>query len=362
MFDYCYWPEGLDIELKKQLDNFHHQAQMLIDGKMFLEVANKILKAQVAGKYFELIILLPKGYRTLENANLFHRITQAGAKVGIIEITAFDEEVEQFSIFDNRLYYSTKRLKSELELSDFFFKKHQDFDNLMNVSRLVNSYSQEIKLSFTAEKYFAIKGEEISIFWESTNANSNVLTPGNLMLETQGEERIVIEEDSLLTITSKNEKSKTSLSIFIKCIEVDHLRLSVSIFNKEIDDYIPIESISKNKEIFAVYLSDVVKVEWVCKPGTTLIESRMGKLNNIGVHNFVCLEKISLNFEMHISNTITHQGLEFYPVSRDGGDLEEIPFQVNKNKAIKSENMELKSLQKEASFLTRMLSIFSSKK
>jgi hypothetical protein len=182
------------------------------------------------------------------------------------------------------------------------------------------------------------------------------------MLETQGEERIVIQEDSLLTITSKNEKSKTSLSIFIKCIEVDHLRLSVSIFNKEIDDYIPIESISKNKEIFAVYLSDVVKVEWVCKPGTTLIESRMGKLNNIGVHNFVCLEKISLNFEMHISNTITHQGLEFYPVSRDGGDLEEIPFQVNKNKAIKSENMELKSLQKEASFLTRMLSIFSSKK
>jgi hypothetical protein len=161
MFDYCYWPEGLEIELKKQLDNFHHQAQMLIDGKMFLEVANKILKAQVAGKYFELIILLPKGYRTLENANLFHRITQAGAKVGIIEITAFDEEVEQFSIFDNRLYYSTKRLKSDLELSEFFFKKHQDFDNLMNVSRLVNSYSQEIKLSFTAEKYFAIKGEEI---------------------------------------------------------------------------------------------------------------------------------------------------------------------------------------------------------
>ncbi len=362
MFDYCYWPEGLEIELKKQLDNFHHQALMLIDGHMFLELANKILKAQVAGKYFELIILLPKGYRTLENANLFHRITQAGAKVGIIEITAFDEEVEQFSIFDNSLYYSTKRLKGEVDFTEFFFKKHQDFDNLMNVSRLVNSYSQEIKLTFTAEKYFAIKGEEISIFWESTNANSNVLTPGNLMLDTQGEERICIEEDTLLTITSKNEKSKTSLSIFIKCIEVDHLKLSISIFNKEIDDYIPIESISKNKEIFAVYQSDVVKVEWVCKPGTTLFESRMGKLNNIGVHNFVCLEKISLNFEMHISNTITHKGIEFYPVARDGGDIEEISFQVSEAKSMKTENTDLKSLQKEASFLTRLLSIFSSKK
>jgi hypothetical protein len=65
---------------------------------------------------------------------------------------------------------------------------------------------------------------------------------------------------------------------------------------------------------------------------------------------------------MHISNTVTHRGIEFYPVSRDGGDLEEIPFQVNNNKAITSKNMELKSLQNEASFLTRLLSIFSSKK
>jgi hypothetical protein len=88
----------------------------------------------------------------------------------------------------------------------------------------------------------------------------------------------------------------------------------------------------------------------------------MGKLNNIGVHNFVCLEKISLNFEMHISNTVTHRGIEFYPVSRDGGDIEEISTQVGEAKAIKSENMELKSLQKEASFLTRLLSKFSSKK
>ena len=40
----------------------------------------------------------------------------------------------------------------------------------------------------------------------------------------------------------------------------------------------------------------------------------------------------------------------------------EISTQVGEAKAIKSENMELKSLQKEASFLTRLLSIFSSKK
>jgi hypothetical protein len=362
MFDYCYWPEGIEIELNKQLDNFHHQAQMLIDGQAFLALANKILKAQVAGKYFELIILLPKGYRTLENANLFHRITQAGAKVGIIEITVFDEGFEQFSIFDNRLYYSTKRLEGEVDFADFFFKKHQDFEGLMESSRLVNSYSQEIKLSFTAEKYFVTKGEEISFFWESTNSNSNVLTPGNRMLDAQGEERITIVEDTFLTITSKNEKSKTSLSIFIKCLEVDHLKLSVSIFNKEIDDYVPIDSVSKNNEIFAVYMSDVVKIEWVCKPGTTLIESRLGKLNNIGFHNFVCLEKLSLNFEMHFLNTVASKEIHFYPVPKGSASFEDEEFQDSIQMMQKGDVKKREEASEKETFFSKVVSLFSLKK
>jgi hypothetical protein len=362
MFDYCYWPEGIEIELNKQLDNFHHQAQLLIDGQVFLALANKILKAQVAGKYFELIILLPKGYRTLENANLFHRISQAGAKVGIIEVTVFDEGFEQFSIFDNRLYYSNKKLEGEVDFADFFFKKHQDFEGLMASSRLVNSYSQEIKLSFTAEKYFATKGEELSIFWESSNANSNVLSPGNRMLDLKGEERITIEEDTFLTITSKNEKSKTSLSIFIKCLEVDHLKLSVSIFNKEIDDYVPIDSVSKNNELFAVYTGDVVKIEWVCKPGTTLIESRLGKLNNIGFHNFVCMDKSSLNFEMHFLNTIASKEIHFYPIAKNGSSLDDGEFQDVAHKLQKGSVMIEGEVSEKETFLSKVFSLFSLKK
>ena len=65
---------------------------------------------------------------------------------------------------------------------------------------------------------------------------------------------------------------------------------------------------------------------------------------------------------MHISNTITHKGIEFYPVSRDGGDIEQISLEVSEGKSMKPDNTELKSLQKEASFLTKLLSIFSSKK
>ena len=43
---------------------------------------------------------------------------------------------------------------------------------------------------------------------------------------------------------------------------------------------------------------------------------------------------------MHISNTITHKGIEFYPVSRDGGDIEQISLEVSEGKSMKPDNTE----------------------
>ena len=126
MFDYCYWPTGLSVELNKQLDNFHYQAQLYLDGEVFLEIANKILKAQVLGKYFELIVALPKGYRTFENANLLHRIARSGAKVGVMELPIFIPGAENFGIFDNKLICSNKQNTSSEELQWFFLEKNQN--------------------------------------------------------------------------------------------------------------------------------------------------------------------------------------------------------------------------------------------
>jgi hypothetical protein len=105
-------------------------------------------------------------------------------------------------------------------------------------------------------------------------------------------------------------------------------------------------------------MSDVVKIEWVCKPGTTLIESRLGRLNNIGFHNFVCLEKSSLNFEMHYLNTVTSKEVHFYPVSKDSARFEEeenqdIAKQMRKGRKRK----EVQSSEKET-FLSKVFSLF----
>lgn len=314
MFDHYYYPEALEKELNKQLEMFQYQAQMLVDGQAFLDLSNKIIKAQVRGKYFELIILLPKGYRTLENANLIHRIANAGAKVGVLEVSTFDPEVEQFTIFDSKLFFSNRLINQEEDLGQFLIKKHHDFDLIMNACKQVSSFSEAPKITFTASKYFVSRGEAFKLSWKVENSNLVILNPGNKSVNSHGEETLFIQDDCLFTITSKNVKSKTSLSIFIRCIQEEDLKLVVLVFNKELGDYIKIDSTTTNELTYAVYFNDLVRVEWVCKARSKLFEAKMGKLKNVGFYDFIVTDTIALNFEMHTNDDIINSNLILHPI------------------------------------------------
>ena len=109
-------------------------------------------------------------------------------------------------------------------------------------------------------------------------------------------------------------------------------------------------------------MSDVVKIEWVCKPGTTLFESRLGKLNNIGFHNFVCFEKSSLNFEMHFLNTVASKEFHFYPVSKDTSSLEDEEYDEIAQKMNKGSGKEGEPVVENESFLSKVYSLFKVKK
>ncbi|GAB2610153.1 hypothetical protein [Belliella aquatica] len=314
MFDHYYYPVALEKELNKQLEMFQYQAQMLVDGQAFLDLSNKIIKAQVRGKYFELIILLPKGYRTLENANLIHRIANAGAKVGVLEVSTFDPEVEQFSIFDSKLFFSNRSVNREEDLDQFFIKKRHDFDLIMNACKQISSFSDAPKITFSANKYFVYRGDEVKLSWKVENSNSVFLDPGNKSVDPHSEETLFIQDDCLFTITSKNVKSKTSLSIFIKCYQDEDLKLVVLVFNKELGEYIKIDPAATNEPTYAVYFNDLVRIEWVCKARSKLFEAKMGKLDNIGFYDFIIGESIALNFELHANNEVVNKNVTIQPI------------------------------------------------
>jgi CRISPR/Cas system-associated endoribonuclease Cas2 len=318
MFDYSYWPEQLHVELNLQIRNFNHKAQLIVDGLTFLELGNSILKAQMGDKFFELIVFLPRGFRTIEAANLLHRLVQGGAKVGIFEVEIVDQEFEQFAIFDSKLLISNRLHEVEKSVFQLILKKHNDFERIMEGSQPVSASSQEIKMKFWANRYFVAKGEEVELAWNIENANSTLLNPGNFEIESVGNTKLLIEKDMLFTITSRNAKKRSTLSIFIKCIEQESFVVSVSVFNRELSAYVKIDPISQEEESFAVYKGDLIRVEWACKSAVSLTEHVLGKLKNIGYHNFIALENKEFEFDVTLTNGSFRKQLKIYPFTAQG--------------------------------------------
>lgn len=318
MFDYTYWPEELPVQLNQQIRNFHHKAQLLVDGLTFLKLGNSILKAQMGDKFFELVVFLPTGHKTLEAANLLYRLVQGGAKVGVFEVEIFNQELEQFAIFDSKILISNKLHEVEGNIFQLLSKKHNDFERIMLASLPVNASSQEIKMKFLANRYFVAKGEEVELSWEIENADSMLLNPGNYEIQAVGNSTFLIEKDILFTITSRNAKNKTTLSIFIKAIDENQFSLIVSVFNRELSAYVKIDSITESELSFAVYRGDLIRLEWACKSAVSLTELELGKLKNLGFHNFIALENRSFNFKVEMFNGSFQKELKIYPYSSQG--------------------------------------------
>jgi hypothetical protein len=318
MFDYSYWPEDLNQELKKQMKNFTHKAQILMDGESFLGLGNDILKAQMSDKFFELIVFLPKGFRTLEIANLLHMIVQGGANVGIFEVQIIEKELERYGIFDNKVLMSDKLHALEGGVFPLILQKHSDFQRIMEKSLPVHSSAQELNMKFIASKYFVAKGEQVELSWRVENGNVTRLNPGNTEVESIGSEVFIIENDTLFTITSRNAKNKSTLSIFIRCLEEEQFELIVSVFNRDLNAYVKIDPISEGEQSFAVYKGDLLRVEWTCPAASSLKELGLGQLKNTGFHNFICLENRLFDFEMSLFNGNFKKQLRFFPFNEEG--------------------------------------------
>jgi hypothetical protein len=233
-------------------------------------------------------------------------------------VDIFDQELEQFAVFDSKLLISNKLPDLEKGIFQLLFQKHSDFERIMNNSLLVSFSFQEIKMKFLANRYFVSKGGEVELSWKVENANSILLNPGNTEVEAEGSIILLIEKDTLFTITSRNAKNQNTLSIFIKSLDDEQLDLLVSVYQREISDYVKIDPISKGEEVYAVYKGDLLRVEWACKSDSSLIETGLGKLKNVGFYNFIASEKRQFDFTLQLPNRNFKKQLKIYPFTEKG--------------------------------------------
>jgi len=312
MFDYFYWPEATETELKKQIKFFNHQAQMVLEGEMLLDLAPAILRAQMEGKYFELIVFLQSGFKAMEVANLLHRMVNSGARIGIIEGKFDSEHLEIFGVFDNKLLVSNFYYEESILFIDLIRQKHKDFDLLLRGAEMVNLQSQPIKLTFSSSQYFVRKGEKVELSWKAQNSTHQIINPYPGEVENEGKYQCLVENDTLFTIQAKNIKNSALLSIFIKCIDDDHIKAIISVYNSELTQYIAIDPIPDDASIYAVYKGDLVRVEWLTYSGSKLSEASMGNLKNTDFTNFVAKTSTKFEFKLQVGDEFYHKNITVF--------------------------------------------------
>lgn len=315
MLDYCYSPEGFAEELKQQIQHFHHKAELILEGSTFFELANVILRAQANDKYFEILLLFPSGYRALEISNLMYRLVQGGARIGVLDLQSLGSETKEFALFDSKLMISPEFYPQEKNLYQLIPKKLLDFRYLMELSEQVYESSEQVKMQFWANKYFVEKGSKVELHWKIDNATFSTMNPGNIPIELVGNRSFLIEKDTLFTITSRNAKIKSTLTIFIKCLEEEPIQVSVFVFNKQLSEYFKLEPLAPFDGQYAVYEGDLLRLSWSCALSYRLIEKGLGHLKNIGNHNFIALENRTFEFQVSTPDGDFKKRVIIYPLS-----------------------------------------------
>jgi len=315
MLDYCYFPEGFTEELKQQIERFHHKAQLILEGSTFFELANVILRTQANDKYFEILVLLPSGYSALEISNLMYRLVQGGARIGVLDVQSLGSETKEFALFDGKLMISPEFYPQEINLYQLLPKKLLDFRHLMESSEQVYESSEQVKMQFWANKYFVEKGSNVELYWEIENATFSTMNPGNIPIELVGNRSFLIEKDTLFTITSRNAKFKSTLTIFIKCLEEEPIQINVFVFNKQLSEYFKLEPLSPSNGQYAVYQGDLLRLSWSCALSCKLMEKGLGQLKNIGNHNLIALENRTFEFQVSNPDGDFKKRIIIYPLS-----------------------------------------------
>lgn len=317
MFDYVHVVELTEVDIKNHLKRVNYQAQLLIEAPLFYELGNALLKGQMAGKFFEIIVVIPQGFKPLEMGSLMHRLVQSGASIGFLEGGFMIEDMELFALLDNKVLISTKLHDIEKDVMALVFQKHKEFEKVMGISQKVKTSSQNIKIQFKADNYFVSKNQPVQLSWEIENADLVVLNPGAMVLESEGSISLPIEEDTLFTISCKNAKYKRTLSIFIKYLEEDILRLSLLVYNRDLDTFIEIDPVKPDDHRYAVYKGDLIKVEWVCKGEFKLSEEGMGQLENIGFQDIILMHHKVFQFSAQQDSLLIDKRMEVIPISDD---------------------------------------------
>lgn len=307
---------GIDFyeELEREIYlhcRYHLQLIVSIEAATFLfEILNGLLKDR---KSMELIFYSTTSDKlSIEESNCLLRLANQGAFV----YRDFDEQEDfPLAILDKSvvlLSSETSQQESTLTIAQYkkLFRKTALSADLLQPNEL------DIEIEFWTDRDLIGKNQSTHLNWRVNNGDYIKIEPNIGEVTASGTVPICISDDTVFTLEARNKRGVVTRNLFLKYVPEEDLRIEVSIFEEELNQFIPLRSPDGFEGHFAVPYGYKIRIKWSGGIAGKLNSPQLGKLALSGHKDFEVFQDCFYEFQKRDLFGKTTKVLKFYVVDK----------------------------------------------
>lgn len=320
LFRHLYLEEEFLDELSAELEfSCNYALELFLNANFFSAIESQLFKILTAGKKVEVVLFMDGNQKSISLTHAIFRIISQGGQV--YSLKADKSEYPNFAVVDKSYLISENFELVEDTSERLVYLARQKFKSFKKSSEAFEFKPQKIDLIFFAEREFVRKGEEVLFHWEAKHADYVIIEPYPGLVESKGRFPFKLEEDTLVKVTAVNSLEKITKSLFIKVIPGNQVEFQVSVYEEDIEGFIPIESPVEFPGSFAVNSGQKVRIRWNAGSHGRLFSTQWGQLKLVDKIETEIFVDTQFDFEYRDVFHQMHQTIRFFTIEKYG-DIE----------------------------------------
>lgn len=307
---------GIDFyeELEREIYlhcRYHLQLLARVDSVTVLfETLNRLLKDR---RSMEIIFYSHSSEKlSIEETNCLLRLANQGALVYRIR---YEQEEFPLAILDKSILLISSGFENENSAKILAQYKKIFRKTCFSSDPLLPS-EMDIEIDFWSDRDIIGKNQSTNLNWQVKNGDYVKVEPNIGEVEASGSLAINITDDVVYTLEARNKKGTVTRNLFLKYVPEEDLRLEVSIYEEELNQFIPIRSPDGFEGNFAIPYGYKVRLRWNGGVEGKLSSPQIGNLTSNGYRDLEVYQDCF--FEFHKRNLFgkTTKMVKFYVVDK----------------------------------------------
>jgi hypothetical protein len=316
---------SLGIEFYEELEHeiyihcrYHLQLIVSVDSiTVLFDVLNRLLKNR---RSMELIFYSNSQEKlSIEETNCLLRLANQGA---LVYRTVSEQEEFPIAIIDKSIVLLSSPIP-EAEAVKILAQYKKIFRRTSFSAAPLLPSELDIEIDFWAERDVIGINQPTHLNWKVKNGDYIKIEPNIGEVETSGSVAISITDDTVYTLEARNKKGTVTRNLFLKYVPEEDLRLDVSIFEEDLNQFIPIRSPEGFEGHFAVPYGYKIRIRWNSGMAGKLSSPQIGNLPSTGFRDFEVFQDCFFEFHKRDLFGKTTKMVKFYIVDKiDGLELD----------------------------------------